>query len=123
MIKSGEIFKTVHDLVRRIPSGQVATYGQLSRYIAGSTPRIVGFALAAVEPGSEIPWQRVINAKGEISPHAGSSGSGRQRELLEHEGIEFDNKGRIDLRRFGWRGPDEKWLMAHNVDFEKLLNG
>jgi methylated-DNA-protein-cysteine methyltransferase-like protein len=99
------MFAAIYDLVRRIPPGKVATYGQISHYVAGSTPRIVGFALAGVKPGSDIPWQRVINARGEISPHRGGEGSSRQRDILEDEGIEFDRKGRIDLNEFGWRGP------------------
>jgi methylated-DNA-protein-cysteine methyltransferase-like protein len=105
------LFAEICDVVRQIPLGKVATYGQISHYVAGSTPRIVGFALAGLgrgpglKRGSPVPWQRVINAKGEISPHAGGEGSGRQREILTEEGIEFDLKGRIDLGQFGWKGP------------------
>lgn len=99
------MFEAIYDLVRQIPRGKVATYGQISHYVGGSTPRIVGYAMAGVKPGPDIPWQRVINARGEISPHRGGEGSGRQREILEDEGIEFDLKDRIDLKEFGWRGP------------------
>jgi methylated-DNA-protein-cysteine methyltransferase-like protein len=48
-------------------------------------------------PGVEVPWQRIINARGEISTHGN-----RQRELLEAEGVQFDSFGRIDLQQYGW---------------------
>lgn len=60
---------------------------------------MVGQALAHLPPGSKVPWQRVINARGEISL-PGADGR-RQRELLRAEGIEFGRGGRVDLRRFG----------------------
>jgi len=63
--------------------------------------RTVGWALRALPAGSDVPWHRVVNAKGGISLHDGA----RQRQLLEAEGVEFDDTGKIDLARFGWRGP------------------
>jgi methylated-DNA-protein-cysteine methyltransferase-like protein len=53
----------------------------------------------------DVPWQRVVNAKGEISPRPGAR---RQRELLEAEGVVFDEKGRVDFKKFGWKGLDEE---------------
>jgi len=96
--------RKVHDAVRGIPPGRVATYGGIARAV-GLTGRArqVGYALAALPDGSDVPWHRVINARGEVSARAGGSGFERlQRVLLESEGVEFDDRGRVDLDRFGW---------------------
>ena len=83
-----------------IPSGKVASYGQVA-LLAGlpGRARLVGRVLSHLPPGSEIPWQRVVNARGEISlrEHAGA----RQQQLLEREGVHFNARGRIDMRRYG----------------------
>lgn len=100
-------------IVRLIPPGRVATYGQ----IADLTPpppgismddyrpwgaRWVGAAMAACP--QDVPWQRVVNSQGKISLRS-EGGQMNQRLLLEQEGVEFDQFGRIDLKRFGWEGP------------------
>lgn len=104
----------VWEVVRSIPAGRVYTYGQIaaqlgpppgveeSRYRAFGA-RWVGSALAAC-PDS-LPWQRVVNAQGKISPRPGAD---LQAALLEAEGIIFDSQGRIDLQRYGWRGPESQ---------------
>lgn len=105
----------VYALVRLVPAGQVATYGQIADHIAGCTPRMVGFALSALPPDADVPWQRIINARGGgISPR-GSDGSARQRVLLEAEGIAFGEDGRTDLRRYRWPGPPPPWLAARGL--------
>ncbi len=99
----------VWEIVHRIPQGKVATYGQIARLIP--TPpgvqeksyqtlgaRWVGSAMAKCP--AEVPWQRVINSKGEISPRPGAE---EQRRLLEEEGVEFDARARVDLVRYGWQ--------------------
>ena len=102
----------VWDLVRQVPRGKVASYGQVARMIAPPEgvnpksylslgPRWVGSAMAKCP--DDVPWQRVINSKGEISLRPGAE---EQRRLLEAEGVEFDARGRVDLVRFGWEtGP------------------
>jgi methylated-DNA-protein-cysteine methyltransferase related protein len=93
-------FAVVQRLVRSIPRGKVATYGQLSRLIGRRlTPVGVGWAIRAAPDGT-IPWQRVVNASGGISTD--DQHPGLQREMLESEGVRFDGAGRIDLSRFGW---------------------
>jgi methylated-DNA-protein-cysteine methyltransferase-like protein len=62
--------------------------------------------MAGVPHGSDIPWHRVINSAGKISIRSGGEGHEVQRQLLESEGIIFDGRGRVDLGRFGWRGPE-----------------
>lgn len=101
------LYERIYAVVRQVPSGRVTTYGQVSKMVPGVTARMVGYAMAATPEGSDIPWQRVINAQGKISPHGYGYGSTLQRQLLMLEGIEFDNKEHIDLARFGW--PDGVW--------------
>lgn len=94
-------FERVWKIVLRIPPGRVATYGQISRMIERRlTPIAVGWALRAVPEGA-LPWHRVVNASGSVSTEG--EHPGRQRALLEAEGVRFDARGRIDLERFGWR--------------------
>lgn len=94
----------IYRVVRRIPRGFVATYGQVAR-LAGlpRQARRVGYALAALNGDEGVPWHRVVNAQGRISLRASGDSGGRQRDLLEAEGIEFDRSGRLSLERFGWR--------------------
>lgn len=85
--------------MRRIPRGRVATYGQLSRMISGRlTPVGVGWAIRAAS--DELPWHRVVGARGRISTER--EHPGLQREMLESEGVRFDDEGRVDLERHGW---------------------
>ena len=78
----GPDFERILHVVRRIPDGKVATYGQVAMIAGGCTPRMVGYCLAALDPGSDVPWQRVINYKGKVSPRSSGHGSQFQRELL-----------------------------------------
>ena len=96
-------YARIWSIVRKIPHGRVATYGQIAE-LAGleGHARQVGYALHNLPERSDIPWHRVINAKGEISPRTGDSHE-LQRMLLEAEGVEFDLRGRLDLKRFRWR--------------------
>ncbi len=99
-------------IVRQIPTGKVITYGQIARlipvpigvepqnYLAFS-PRWVGSAMSKCPEG--LPWQRVVNAQGKISLRSGEETS-QQRQLLEAEGVIFDDKERIDLTTYGWDG-------------------
>ncbi len=99
--KERSAFELVWALARRIPQARVATYGQLSQLVDRRlTPVGVGWAIRAA-PADSVPWQRVINAKGGISTDG--EHPGLQRAMLEAEGVVFDEDGRIDLDRFGWR--------------------
>ena len=91
-------------MVSRIPHGRVATYGQVAALAdAPRHARQVGYALYDLPSGSPLPWHRVINARGEVSPRSAPGWEAFQRRLLEEEGIEF-RRGRVDLRRYRW-GP------------------
>ncbi len=102
----------VWNLVRQVPRGKVATYGQIALMIPpppgvdfdayrAQAPRWVGSAMAGCP--DDVPWQRVINSQGKISERPGAQ---KQRQLLEAEGVVFV-KDRIDLKKYGWKGLDE----------------
>ena len=97
----------IYEVVRRIPRGKVATYGQVAVW-AGlpGHARLAGYALFNLPPGllGKVPWQRVINAQGRISYSEARLGHDHlQRELLEKEGVTFDARGKVDLTKFGWK--------------------
>ena len=111
----------VWEIVRQIPPGQVSTYGKIAAMIPppeGMTlrsydafgARWVGGAMAACPEG--VPWQRVINSQGKISLRPGGY---EQRRLLEDEGVLFDEKDRVNLKVFGWKGPSREWRAAHGL--------
>jgi methylated-DNA-protein-cysteine methyltransferase-like protein len=114
------IFKNqVWEIVRQIPPGKVTTYGQIARMIPppgdmpqrsydAFGPRWVGGAMAACP--ADVPWQRVINSKGEISLRSGAE---KQRLLLEEEGVAFDDRSRVSLKVYAWEGPEPDWCKEH----------
>jgi methylated-DNA-protein-cysteine methyltransferase related protein len=100
-------YQKIYAVVRKIPLGTVLTYGQVAE-LAGlyGKARLVGYALFRVEIASDIPWQRVVNSKGEISYSiARCGGDYLQKTLLEQEGIEFKRDNRIDLQKYRWQPP------------------
>src|ERR1700733_15789473 len=100
--RGSEAAAAICSVVCRIPKGWVATYGQIAA-MAGlpKRARLVGHVLQSLGPATDVPWHRVVNAKGEVS-YASSRNGGDvlQRQLLEKEGIEFDGQNRFDLERF-----------------------
>jgi methylated-DNA-protein-cysteine methyltransferase related protein len=96
-------YDRIFAVVRRIPRGRVATYGQVASLagLAGSARR-VGYALFSLPSTTALPWQRVVNAQGGISLDP-TNGGLTQRLRLEREGIRFDARGRISLTRYRWR--------------------
>lgn len=98
-------YARIYSMVRRVPRGRVATYGQIAE-LAGleGHARQVGYALHALPETNDVPWHRVINARGEISPRSAGDSHELQRLLLEAEGVVVDARGRIELNKFRWRG-------------------
>ena len=108
MVYKFSLYKRIYVVVRYIPPGKVATYGQIAKISGVLHTRIVGYAMAALPPDSDIPWQRVINHQGKISPRSSGNGGTIQRQRLETEGIRFDRNGRVDLNKYGWKYPDSE---------------
>ncbi len=97
-------YADIYSMVRQVPRGQVSTYGQIALLVGRCTPRMVGYAMAGLDFDSDVPWHRVINRLGRISPRAGD-GAELQRELLRREGVGFDDTGAIPLPKYRWQGP------------------
>jgi len=100
---TGRLYDRIYAVVRRIPPGRVATYGQVAALagLAGQA-RLVGYALHRCGQRS-LPWQRVVNARGLISPRSDAPGAEElQRAMLVKEGVRFSGAGRIDLEQFRW---------------------
>ncbi|MDP9312818.1 MAG: MGMT family protein [Chloroflexota bacterium] len=92
------LYERIFTCVRQVPPGSVTTYGTVGALV-GCPARVVGYALHHLRSVErpDVPWQRVINARGGISTYGSV-----QRELLEAEGVAFDPNGSVDLQRFGW---------------------
>jgi methylated-DNA-protein-cysteine methyltransferase-like protein len=95
----------IYDTVRRIPAGRVATYGQIAS-LAGlpGQARLAGYALHNLPDESDVPWHRVVNARGGISLNREYGAGNLQQSLLEAEGVSFDAHGKLDLAAYGWNG-------------------
>lgn len=115
------IYQTILLVVRQIPRGRVATYGQIAWIVGAASPRMTGYALGGLPSDTDIPWQRVVNSQGGISPRGDPLATDRQRKRLEAEGIEFLPDSRIDLGRFGWDGPDPDWLEMHGLSTDNFV--
>jgi methylated-DNA-protein-cysteine methyltransferase related protein len=99
-------YLAIYKVVKKIPRGRVATYGQIAA-LAGMprAARQVGYALRATPDNVKIPWHRVVNAQGRVSMRLKdwqSGGDDLQKILLEAEGVEFDETGKINLKRYRW---------------------
>ncbi len=113
----------VWEIVRQIPEGKVATYGQIAGMLPppegmnlkeydAFAPRWVGGAMAACP--DDVPWQRVINSQGKISLR-GEGDQSTQRQRLEAEGVTFDAHDKVNLKVYRWSGPSAAWLKAHGL--------
>ncbi len=98
-----DLYARFYEIIQKIPYGRVATYGQIAE-MAGfpGYARQVGYALNASPGDLDLPWHRVINARGMISIKSGGPYANVQRLLLEAEGIEFDQKNRLSLKKYRW---------------------
>jgi len=97
-------FEEVYKVVRNIPKGKVATYGQIARILGQpKKSKVVGWALHKNPYFGDVPCHRVVNRNGEISSSFSFGGLMEQRKLLEKEGIIFDVNGKINLYKYLWR--------------------
>ncbi|MGL4648336.1 MAG: MGMT family protein, partial [Caldilineaceae bacterium] len=100
-------------VVEQIPPGKVASYSQVASIAGNCTARMVGYAMASLPHNSDVPWQRVINAQGKVSPRGDMHSTESQRLRLEEEGVHFGPSGAVDWRQVRWSGPAVEWLLEH----------
>lgn len=98
------VFERIYEVVRKIPQGNVATYGQIAA-LAGNPrwARVVGYALHVNPEPGKIPCHRVVNREGKTTPAFAFGGEDIQRQLLESEGIVFSPNGTVDLEEYLWK--------------------
>ena len=100
---SGKTFSAIYALVRQIPAGTVASYGQLARMLGMPRgARIVGYAMASCPSDSDVPCHRVVDAQGRTKPAFDTYAPDTQRFLLEAEGVRFLPDGRVDMTECCW---------------------
>ncbi len=110
-----KLYELIYLVVRQVPPGRVTTYGQVAAIVGhGADARVVGYAMASLPGGSDVPWQRVINSEGKISLKGRTADA--QRQMLETEGIVFDARGRVSLARCGWEGPEHDFIAEHGLN-------
>jgi methylated-DNA-protein-cysteine methyltransferase-like protein len=118
------IFERVYDVVRMIPWGQVATYGQIAAIVSHrNAARTVGWALASLKNGTDVPWHRVVNSRGFVSLRDLGQPSEAQCTLLGQEGIIVGQRGEVNLRRHQWRGLDWPEVEALRQTWATELQG
>ncbi len=102
-MEGNSTFQNIYEVVKEIPYGTVASYGQIAA-LAGNRrlAKVVGYALHVNPNPEKIPCYRVVNVKGEVSKAFAFGGENRQRELLEKEGVQFLENGCVDMNRFRW---------------------
>ncbi len=103
---TSQLYTKIYQVVKKIPHGRVATYGQIAA-LAGiaRAARQVGYSLRATPANVKIPWHRVVNAQGRVSMRLKdwqSGGDDLQKILLEAEGLVFDKTGTLDLKLYRW---------------------
>ena len=108
-----DLYQRIYKLVKQIPKGQVATYGQIAKMVGNCGPRQVGYAMSHTPANMKIPWHRVINSQGRVSVRKQGSEDPLQIQLLKNEGVLFSKSGRIDFAEYAWFGPDWEWMQQN----------
>lgn len=101
-VKEQKYRQRVYEIVNQIPVGRVMTYGQIAELLGeGYTPRTIGYVMHAADT-ENVPWQRVINSQGACSTGRMTVPVNLQQQILEAEGVKFNEKGRCDLNIYQW---------------------
>ena len=101
--QNNNIYNDIYHIVKQIPYGKVATYGQIAEMLTKCTARMVGYALAVTPDDQNIPWHRVINSRGKISLRSNGNRDALQKVLLKSESIIFNKNEQIDLNTYRWQ--------------------
>jgi len=122
MPRGRNLYFRIYNAVRRVPSGRVATYGQIAALVGSPrSARVVGWALRSLDRGTKVPWQRVVNRNGMLSIENMQAPKELQASLLRAEGVEiFERDGNlwVDLQRYGWRNTLESGSTLSSAEAE-----
>jgi methylated-DNA-protein-cysteine methyltransferase-like protein len=103
IVEETGFFKSVYDIVQRIPEGKVISYGQIARALGRPRgARIVGYAMRQIPKGLDIHGHRVVKKDGSLAPGRAFGLEGLQRTMLENEGVGFDKNGNVDMKKYEW---------------------
>lgn len=104
-------YAAVRQLVRMVPPGKVASYGQIATYLGHPRhARIVGWVLHDLPADTDVPWQRIVNMHGRITTTCLTHPANLQRLILEEEGVSVNDEDCVDMSRYRWQGPtDAQW--------------
>jgi len=108
--------KPIHDLIREVPAGEVASYGMIASLLPGVGPRQVARAMRTAPKG--LAWYRIITASGAPADHSGAE---EQRRRLKKEGVAIRKNGAVDWSRHRWRGPSQKWIDKSGADIHDVM--
>lgn len=108
--------RIIHDLIREVPKGEVASYGMIASLIAGAGPRQVARAMRTAP--DDIKWYRIITSSGAMADHSGAE---EQRRRLKKEGVTFKKNGAVDWTAHRWRGPSQKWIDKSGRDIHDIM--
>ena len=109
------VYELIYRVVRQIPAGKVATYGQVASMVGNCTARMVGYAMAALEDESGVPSSYFITAQGKISPRGSQLSTEVQRLRLEDEGVRFEPDGKVSWADVRWHGPPLERLQDNGL--------
>jgi methylated-DNA-protein-cysteine methyltransferase-like protein len=109
-------YDAIHDLIRQVPKGEVASYGMIASLLPGVGPRQVARAMRSAPKG--LAWYRILTSSGASADH---SGAAKQRRLLKQEGVAFKKNGAVDWAQCRWRGPTQKWLDKSGREIEDVM--
>ena len=109
-------YVAVHDLIREVPKGEVASYGMIASLLPGVGPRMVARAMRSAPKG--LAWYRIVTASGAPADH---SGAAEQRRLLKAEGVAFRKNGAVDWSTCRWRGPTQAWIENSGLSVEDAM--
>jgi len=115
-----KLYARILSVIKQVPAGSVATYGQIALVAGASNARMIGRILKFLPDGSDVPWHRVLNSAGSISSRGDGGPSVEQSIRLKAEGVFITVHGKVNFREFGWSGPDWFWLEENGYDIDEL---
>jgi methylated-DNA-protein-cysteine methyltransferase related protein len=119
-IERDKLYARILSVIKQVPAGNVATYGQIALVAGASNARMIGRILKHLPDGTDVPWHRILNSGGTISVRGDGGPSLEQSRRLKDDGVFITANGKVNFREYGWSGPDWFWLEEQGYDIEEL---